>query len=180
MPSSDNKYAPTAWNAEQFVDLEMPSGQLAQVRRPGVQQLIALGILENADGLSAIVDQKHIKRVKGTAQIDGKSLLKDPKNMLTIMQMVDKVTARMVVQPIVREPFVDEPTGELGETKKRPIRDDERQDGVVYTDNIEFMDRMFIFQFAVGGSTDLAQFRERFASALGSLEAQQGVPHTAG
>lgn len=176
MPSSQDKYKPTAWNAEQFVDLEMPSGQLAQVRRPGVQQLIAIGVLENADGLSAIVDKKHIKRVKGKAEIDGQSLLKDPKNILNLMQMVDKITARMVVRPAVREPFVE--YEEDGQTKRRPLRDEEREQGVVYTDNIEFTDRMFIFQFAVGGSADLNQFRERFESALGSMEAQQGVSPT--
>jgi hypothetical protein len=174
MPSSDNKYSATSWGRAPYQDLQMPSGQLAQVRMPGVQQLIAIGVLDSTDSLSALIDKKHIRRVKGKPTLDGASLMSDPKNILSLMQVVDRVTAHMVVQPTVQEPFVKE-HDDNGVLANRPIRDDERNPEVVYTDAIETIDKMFIFQYAVGGSADLAQFRERFQASLGSLEIGEGV-----
>lgn len=174
MPSSANKYTPTTWGRQPYQDLEMPSGQMAQVRMPGVQQLVAIGVLDSTDSLSALIDKKHIKRVKGKPAIDGPSLMKDPKNVLSLLQIVDKVTAYMVVQPTVQEPFIEEDVD--GKMTTRPLRDDERDPEVVYTDAIETIDKMYLFQYAVGGSADLAQFRERFEAGLGSLEAGESVP----
>lgn len=173
MPSSD-KYAATAWSMDRYIDLKFPSGQLAQVRRPGVPQLVAMGILDSADSLGALIAQKHIKRVRGSAQVDAASLLKDPANLLTIMQLVDRITAYMIIQPKVENVAIEFEDDE-GKKKWRNRTEDEREEGVVYTDAIEITDRMFLFQFAVGGSTDLATFRERFATALGSMEAQPDV-----
>jgi hypothetical protein len=180
MPSSDaSKYAPTAWGLAQFLELEFPSGQLALVKRPGVPQLVAAGILDSADALGALVNQKHIKRTKnGPPQIDGASMLKDTTNLMTVMQLVDKITAFMVVEPKVVEIWVEE-TAEDGHVSRRAIRDDERESGVVYCDAIDLADRMFLFQWAIGGTVDLATFRERFKTAMGSVEAQQGVPSAA-
>jgi hypothetical protein len=179
MPSSeDNKYAPTAWNLDPYIDLTFPSGQLAQVRRPGVPQLIDAGVLDSADTLGSLVDQKHLKRVKGQQQIDPASLMKDSANLITVMQLVDKVTAYMVIQPAVAEIWVEEMNDE-GKKIRRKIRDDERDPNVVYCDVIGIEDRMFLFQYAVGGSTDLATFRERFQAAMGSVEAIPSVSRAA-
>jgi hypothetical protein len=119
MPSSDaSKYAPTAWGLAQFLELEFPSGQLALVKRPGVPQLVAAGILDSADALGALVNQKHIKRTKnGPPQIDGASMLKDTTNLMTVMQLVDKITAFMVVEPKVVEIWVEE-TDEDGQDQR--------------------------------------------------------------
>lgn len=181
MPSSDetNKYALTGWGTSLYDDLTMPSGQVAQVRKPGVQRLIAAGLLENADTLATIVDQKHIKRVKGKLQVDPASLLKDSANMMSVLEMVDKIVAHMVIQPSVRRPVhvdVDGPRNEKDELPTRPLRDEEREPGVVYTDQIEMIDRMFIFSYAVGGSTDVERFRGGLEKAMGSMEAGESVP----
>lgn len=185
MPSSDSRYAPTAWGTSVFEDLTMPSGQLAQVRRPGIQQLISAGVLDSADTLSTLVDQKHIKRVKGKpAGIDASSLLKDPKNMLSVLELVDKVVAHMVVKPEVQRPVTPNlespkdgaPKDEASNPHTRALRDEERDPEVVYTDQIDMVDRMFIFSYAVGGSTDVERFRSGLDQAMGSMADSEGVP----
>ena len=188
MTQPANKYAPTAWGAPKLVDLEVPSGQLCQVHPPGVEQLIAAGVLENVDTLTSLIDKKHIKRVQGKAlpgsaaarkaapvdnddiaMPDGSvvskaSLLQDQNNLVKVFGLVDRITVVMVVQPQVlpvpEDPALRVPMAELIEN------------GQVYTDMIDMMDKMYIFQYAVGGGTDLEQFRQQFASGMGSLAPQ--------
>lgn len=165
-----NKYEVTTWGGNtQFQDITTPSGQTCQVRLPGVQRLMAAGILEDADTLSTLVDQKHIKRVGGKQKVDGQSLLADPKNLVAVMKTVDKIVEHMVVQPTVKRPVIHTVNPE-GEPIERPIRDEDRYPDVVYTDQIDMTDRMYIFQFAVGGTTDVERFRGQLDEAMGSME----------
>lgn len=172
---TDSKYAPTVWGVETFSDLTMPSGQLCQVRQPGVQAMIASGVLEAADTLSTLVDEKHIKRVAGKApnlakDIDAQSLLSDTDNMTRVFNVVDKVTAYIVVQPSVIRPIRTIPDeNRPGEVIELPLSPGERVTGQIYTDMVEIQDKMYLFQYAVGGNTDLERFRQQFDSNVGSL-----------
>lgn len=170
-----NKYEVTTWGGNAlFQDLTTPSGQTCQVRLPGVQRLMAAGILEDADTLSTMVDKKHIRRVNGKDQVNGDSLLKDPKNLVSVLRTVDKVVAHMVVQPTVKRPVIIGMDDEGKETEK-PLPEEDRDPKIVYTDDIDMTDRMYIFQFAVGGTTDVEQFRSKLAKAVGSMETLQDV-----
>lgn len=186
---TESKYAPTVWGAPKFTDLEVPSGQLCQVRPAGVQQLISAGVLESADTLTSMIDEKHIKRTSArggkttgkpaqtgantmkmpdgsTAAVNTDSLLKDPEQLNRVFTLVDKTVAHMVVQPVVKRPVkvVDGKEVELPHT--------EREEGVVYTDMIELADKMFVFQYAVGGDTDLESFRKRFGEGVAGVAAE--------
>jgi hypothetical protein len=172
---SDVKYAPTVWGQPQFVDLEVPSGQLCQARLPGVQQLIAAGVIDSADTLTSLVDQKHIKRVQGKTsgkapakEIDTESLMKDPENLRKMFSLIDQVVCHMVVQPSVIT-CLRTVEKEDGTTEDEVIPIPERVEGQVYSDMIDMLDKMFIFQYAVGGGTDLESFREQFGEAMGSV-----------
>lgn len=175
---TENKYAPSAWGTPQFRDLEVPSGQLCQVKPPGIQQLISEGLLDNSDTLLALIDEKHIKRVKGRPtpakngvqvaaqpQVDTATILKDPTAVTRMFELVDKVTALMVIQPNVRRP-VKEVDG-----KEIVLPFEEREEGIIYTDQVDIMDKMYIFQYAVGGDANLEQFRKQFSSRVGSVAA---------
>jgi hypothetical protein len=157
-----SKYAPTSWGnggAGSMVDLTVPSGQTCLVRRPGVEGLIKTGVLKNVDSLTAIVNEKHIKRVEGRETLDVKSL--DEAALETIMDTIDKIIAFAVVQPpVFRTP--DDVTN--------------RVPGTVYTDMIDTMDKMFIFNFVVGGTRDLESFRSEFFELLGSVATGEDVP----
>lgn len=179
-PAAQNRYAPTTWGAPKLQDLEVPSGQLCQVKPPGVEQLIHAGVLENVDTLTSLIDKKHIKRVQGKTPAAKKSdddvtlpdgsimskasLLQDKDNLVKVFGLVDKVAVAMVVQPQVL-PVPDDPT-------LRVPLDELAKNGQVYTDQIDMMDKMYIFQYAVGGGTDLEQFREQFASGVGGVASQ--------
>lgn len=166
-----NPYTPSVWGAKSaFVDLTMPSGQVAQVRQPGVEHLISAGILDNADTLMAVVNGKVDKAQGKRPQAkknDKPSLLDDPKKVVEVFGMIDKIVEHMVIQPPVRRPVV-----KLDDGKERPLLPEERDQNAIYTDSISLGDRMFIFQYSVGGGEDLDAFRRQFAEGLGALQAQ--------
>jgi hypothetical protein len=164
MPNPDNKYALTGWSPNLYVDLEVPSGQMCQVRRPGVEGLIRMGLLDKVDAITSIVNEKHIKRVKGQPTINEKTLMADPDALLTAMSTIDKVMCHVIVQPSVKRPVVavDGVEQELPESEYEP--------GVVYTSMIAIEDKMFIFNYAVGGSKDIEKFRNRIGESVSSVD----------
>src|SRR6478609_789269 len=98
---------------EGLFDLTLPSGATCQARRPGVQGLLAAGMLDSFDQLSSLVATEHIqkKTPAGMAQAAKVSrdqaaqaaagLMADPAKLITGMQLVDKLAAYCVTQPEV-------------------------------------------------------------------------------
>lgn len=174
---TENIYAPTAWGAKTaFLDLTVPSGQVCQVRQPGVENLLAAGVLENADTLMSIVNQK-VDKAKGKAPkkptVDTAKIMDDPKKVVSVFALIDRVVEYMVVQPAIKRPVVRTPKDDApGEFNERPMLPEERDQATIYTDSIDLGDRMFIFQYAIGGGDDIESFREKFSEGLGSLAAQ--------
>lgn len=157
------KYAASTWGTiGGMEDLEVPSGQLCLVKRPGVQGLIQAGVLHKIDSLTALVQSKHINRVQpgaGGASVEGinvASLMEDPKALDDIMHTVDRVVCHVVVQPPVYMTPNDV-------TNRKP--------GVIYADMVDLIDKMFIFNYVVGGSSDLETFRSGLDVAVGGVEA---------
>lgn len=160
-----SKYAPNAWLAGGvggLEDLTVPSGQVCLVRRPGMQGLIKAGVLRNVDSLSQIVNEKHLLRVDGKAtdEINMSSLLNDEEGMDEVLHVMDKVICHVVVKP---------------EVHMTPNDVTRRQPGVVYADMVDLVDKMAIFNYAVGGTRDMESFRSGLDDAVGGLEAVEGV-----
>lgn len=159
-----SKYAPDAWisgGIGGMEDLQVPSGQMCLVRRPGMEGLMKAGVLHNVDSLSQIVNEKHLKRVDGKAdEINMSSLMKDEQGLQQVMDVMDKVICHCVVKPEVHRTPNDV-------TLRRP--------GVVYADMIDLVDKMHIFNYVVGGTRDLESFRGGLESAVGGLETGEGV-----
>lgn len=177
-----NPYAATAWGKEVYCDLEVPSGQLCQVRRPGVEGLIKAGLLHDLDLLTNVVQTEHIEAAKGRGkpktsidQVNLQMLRDNPGMVEKALGMIDRVVEYVVVQPDVLRPVLRDDSGkpilheETGE--EIALAEDQRVPGQIYTDLIDLTDRVFIMQFVVGGSADLATFREEFSELLGGLEA---------
>lgn len=199
-----SKYAPTAWVTDLLMDLPLPSGQLCEVKRVGVTGLIKVGLLDSLDSLTAIVQTDHVDRMRsgGESKIspeDIQGLAGDAGRLETAMDLMDRVIEYVVNQPEllrpirrdengqpIRRPKIDRLTGEPAMTKTGeqvfedvPLLEKERVAGQVYTDAVDLMDKTYIFQFVVGGVSDLDQFRKEFGETLGSMGAVQAVPDPA-
>lgn len=170
VPNGEDKYAPTAWGSGEAnlgpQDLQMPSGQVALVRRPGLQQLMIEGVLHKMDNLTNLVDKKYIKKGGGkpSDNIDVSGLMSDPSAMAEIMHTVDRVLCAVVLRPHVEM------------TPNDPTR---RVAGVIYADSIDLQDKMFIFNWSVGGSKDLESFRRESEAVVGGLAAGDAVEEEA-
>lgn len=164
MPSSNS--VNNVWGSQKHtIELECPSGQVCLVKKPDPQQLVTLGIIEKVDVLSKLVDTKHVKRVKGKpsstpSTVDVEALSKNPEALKDIIAMSDKVVESVVLEPNVKRPV------KIVEGQEIPLLWAEREEDQVYTDLIDFTDRMFIFQHAVGGDVDLTSFREQTIAPL--------------
>jgi hypothetical protein len=132
----------------------VPSGNTALVRTPGMQAFLQNGIVPN--GLMPFIQEAM---EAGEAPDDGsvQDWMKDPTKIQEIMDMADAVTVYCCI-----EPKVEEAPTELvdGEHKVIPIGDERRDDDILYVDEVDLNDKMFIFNFVVGGSTAaLEKFR---------------------
>lgn len=157
-------------------DLDLPSGDTCQVRRVGVEKLMKEGLLHSMDTLTSVVSSETIPKAEGKAPLDIKAMTDDPEKFDAMMEMVDKIVCLVVTEPKVlnhRVPMVDgkgEPVKDDNDKiVTREIPDEERDEDAVYADYIDLQDRIFIMNFAVGGSSDLQQFREATATPLGSI-----------
>lgn len=151
----DHKTA-TAWKNKSS-DLTCPSGQLCRVRRPGVQGLIKANVLESFDQLTSIVANETIPKAEGSPVVDATTILRDPEKLNEAFVLMDKIVVYVVLEP---------------EVLPAPASEDERDDDLVYVDEIDIEDKAFIMNFAIGGSRDLERFREGTEEALGGVPAR--------
>jgi hypothetical protein len=173
-----------------LVDLELPSGELCQVRRPGVQGLIKAGVLHSLDSLTAIVQTETIPNSEGKPIPKDKSIdsvVKDPVKFGKMMEQTDKIVCYVVTQPKVHSnlrpvrQLVDEENDlwedvtKDGEKVFEEIPEEERDPELVYVDYIDAIDKMFIMNFAVGGSADLVEFRAQTQASMGGVPAGEAA-----
>jgi hypothetical protein len=194
---SGGRYAPKQWGQEVLMDLECPSGQRCQVRRPGITGLVKAGVLDSIDSLSAIVKTEHIDRVEQgkdphVSQQEIAELARNKDGLLKAVDLAAKVTVHVVTQPkltavplvlnpVTGEPELDDdlrpiemPIEDRPKTRFDPETNEPVQ--IIYVDQVDLMDQMFILQFVVGGVTDLESFRSGIAEAVGGLEGGTEVP----
>ena len=178
MPS-DQEFTPNAvWasSAPSGVEeeLTLPSGQTCRAKRMSIEAMIQEGLLANSDALTAVVG-KHIQTVKGkkgkksspapVQEVNPMSLMKDPQAIKDIIGMVDQLLPHMIVSPVVMLHYSQTKVGKTTVTKKlsQSERDEickENADKViVFTDQIGFEDKMFLFDWAAGGVGVMLAFR---------------------
>lgn len=158
-PASSRRSTAASWKRNRGEDLELPSGNVALVKRPGITKFISEGCVP--DPLMGVVD-RAVKRGKGLPLQEQQAILKDPEKIRAMEEMMDKVLCLVVVEPKVVMGTDDE---------GNEIPESERSEDVIYADEVDMDDKVFIFNFAVGGTRDLARFRREHGAALGSLRA---------
>lgn len=178
MPGQSRKKKYGLGKSNQRIELGLPSGETCLVIRPGVQGLIRMGILDSLDSLTSLVQTELIEaQDPRKAQKAVAALAERPEDLAKAMDLMDKVTECVVVEPSVVRPIQRDDAGKpiLLDGKEIPLLDSERDDEVFYTDDVDIDDKMFIFQYVVGGTNDLQQFRNESAELLGGVPTLQDV-----
>ena len=155
--ATQDRYAVSSWGSSvsQYEDLTFPSGQVALVRRPGMQGLMKAGILHSMDSLTPFVAQhKDAASGRKPKELGFEEVLKNPKMLDEMVHILDRVLTYCVVKP---------------EIQMTPNDVTRRQPNVVYADQVELDDKLFLLNFAVGGTRDLERFRIESEAAVGSL-----------
>lgn len=133
------------------VPMTLPSGNVAIVRNPGMQAFVTAGVIPNS--LMPIV-RDAIDKHKAP-QLD--EVIDNPEMLRDITVFMDKVVMHCVTEPKIHE----------------VVPDNLREDDKLYVDEVNDDDKSFIFQFAVGGTSDLETFRLERAKDLATVA---GVP----
>jgi hypothetical protein len=184
MPSSENtEYTPSAWGVRDF-DFEVPSGGKVRLRRMDPLDLIKYELTDKLDFLTSLVMTKHVAngsrskieqvkadRARREAKARGEDpdaaegisveeLMKDPKKFEGLSDVLDKVMLVGVVKPNL---------------EIAPANDEDRKEGVIYTDTVPFNDKMAIFNQLMGGINRLEQFRTGSEEAVADVASDPGV-----
>src|ERR1051326_3900337 len=164
MPSN---YDTPAWGGSIFEDFDLPSGGRCQLRKVDIMEFLQNGILQETDGLGAIV-QDHIKKAteipgrKTKPEDVASSVLADKKSMGKTKEMIYKVCVAAVRQPELLMP---------------PDNDEDRVNGKFYVDTVPFSDRMAIFSHVMGQVNSLKSGREEPDAVVGIVEHVEDYPH---
>lgn len=144
--------------ANRAIELELPSGNMAMVRNPGMEAFLQAGLIPNE--LMPIIleamDKNEMPDLEGAE--------KDPEKLMKVLDLANNVLVYCVVEPAVA------PVPAEGVT---------RDEDTLYADEVSLEDKMFIFQWAVGGTSDLETFRKEQASAMEPVPAGPAVARPA-
>jgi hypothetical protein len=153
---------------------ELPSGNTVKVRPIPITDMLAENILP--DSLTGMV-QEMLSKQDGNAKPEVtdeevRDLMSSPKKIAEMFDIFDRVAAKVVIEPDCHyhRRLVDGSDSEW-----ETIPEDERDEEILYSDDMDFDDKSFLFQFAVGGTKDLERFREGSSAAVGSLAAVSSV-----
>lgn len=159
--SQKSQKSPTsakAWKKKTKVELELPSGNVALVRAMRITDMLAEGFFpENLRGeiLTQIGKAEGGQESSSLDPGNIQKMFEDPEKMNDMFSVFDKVLLKCVVEPKVLP---------------APENEADRDDELLYADEVDLEDKVFIFQWAVGGDDDLTSFREEFSEGVGSLE----------
>jgi hypothetical protein len=177
--------------------VEVPSGNVALLRRPGPEMFFKAGMVP--DALTGIVNES-VREKQGLRPEKVKDMAGDPAMMPKMLAMIDSAVVDAVVEPPVRSnpdcmaPMPSDPELLCNNTAADDIHskvsmkdyhkfiegdripEDQREPMFLYCSEIDFNDKVFIFQYAVGGSPDLVRFREEYSELMAGVSAGTDSP----
>lgn len=131
--------------------LELPSGAVVKLRNPGgLRVFMRNGSIPNS--LMPVVSES----LASGKDMDMKSAADEVDNdtIVEMMEMMDTVAIACFAEPRAYAPPEDEA---------------DRDDELLYTDEIADEDKMFVFQWMSGGTTDVEQFRAQQKSNVAAM-----------
>jgi hypothetical protein len=160
-----------AFKKNKYPTVELPSGAMVRVRRPGMEKFLAAGFLP--EPMAKQVRQQINNR---TGRVQDMDMLKDPSNeeIEAMLRVMDRVSAYCFVEPALHwhERPVKNANGQ-DDVEEIPLA--ERDPELLYTDEVDLVDKQFVFQYAVGGTSDLDQFRESTSTLVEAIQPGEGV-----
>lgn len=172
-------------------DLLLPSENVARVRQMSPQAFLTSGLIP--DPLTAII-RKAIHTKRGMNPKDLEKIADDPDALVSALKMFDQVLSYVMVTPQIQMPppcdvvVGEEECGEYADedVHKTPTKrghhayhEGARDPDVLYADQVDFGDKVFIFQWCLGGTRDLDQFRQELQTSVESMADGKGVPSKA-
>lgn len=134
--------------------LTLPSGNVVRVKNPGIMGMAHAGMVPN--GLMSLI----MDSVQKGSEPKAEELFSADLKVDEMFQMIDSAVLMMVVEP---------------EIHSVPDSPEERNPDLLYIDDINEEDKMFLWQWSTGGTTDVEQFRKESRDVLGSLSGLQNV-----
>jgi hypothetical protein len=174
----------SAWKNKVILDghdLELPSDNVARVKQIAPTAFITSGLIP--DPLTAIV-RKAIHEKKGLRPEEVNKIAEDPDLLISALEMFDRVLADVMVEPTVEMPppcdvevegvrcdlYANQPVHQNpSQSGKHRYREGPRNPNVLYADQVDMEDKIFIFNWALGGTKQLETFRAELDVSLESL-----------
>jgi len=156
--------------------LPLPRGNTALVRQLSPTAFLESGFMP--DPLTAIV-REAIQSKKGLPPSAMRKMTEDPKQISEALVAFDRVLVFCVLEPSIAMPpvCIKEDCGEPYQhmshldvnNESYHVFIDDRDDEMLYADEVDMDDKQFIFQWALGGTSDLQQFRQEREQRVESL-----------
>jgi len=152
--------SPSDFKKRRSATLELPSGMIARLRNPGgMRVFIGRGTIPNS--LMPIV-KGSLESNAESGQAVAQQMAADVNEDLIqdMMNMMDEIAVTCFVEPRVY-----------------PVPDNEadREDDLLYADEIDDEDKMFIFRWVSGGTSDVERFREEQKRDVAAVAGQSAL-----
>lgn len=149
--------------AKNRVELTLPTGAVILAKGlTNMRAFLKSGVIPNS--LLTIIQESIDKGVEPDMdqllQPKGDSNEVDPQSLDDMLALIDNATVECWILPPTAFP---------------PENDEDRRDDVLYTDEIDDQDKLFVFQWAIGGSDDLETFRKEQVAGMDRLRSGQNV-----
>lgn len=160
------------------VEIELPSGHVALCNRIGMKSFLEKGTIP--DTLTPIVEGM-IRDKQFLPPEKAKEVASDLKVVLETQEMLDRALVMTVVSPKVHLPpgcavcgkWQDYNDDDAHNRKSSNfshdyVQEDRREDRL-YSDEVDLEDKLFLFNWSVGGGTDLTSFRAGWQESLEAM-----------
>jgi hypothetical protein len=168
-------------------EVELPSGNTALVQQLQPEAFLSSGVIP--DALSGMITQA-IQSKKGLPPQAMNDISKDPKKLMAALEMMDRVLCYVVIEPHVEMPpkckiamngepcesYLDVPQHtDPKHPNHHSFVEGDRTPDVLYADAVDTNDKMFIFNYAVGGTKNIESFREQLSGNVGAISERKAV-----
>jgi hypothetical protein len=133
--------------------LTLPSGNVMRLKNPGIMELAHQGLIPNALMATIMTSVQ-----KGTTPTNENIM-----EGLEVQDMFDMMANAIISMAVEPQIF------------PVPAEGEPRDPELLYIDDMDEQDKLFIWQWATGGTDDVEQFRGESSELLDALSGQQAV-----